>query len=205
MPRGRRGKEVREFQEQVFNSLTRMFGENNVKKEWNVAKDSRDDFTRRLYCPRIDVAVGPFRIDRNSNHIDQRMNQELSRRRRFVKALFRNSENQRGDFNDFLENRNENPRCFLAIEIENSGSRKHMLGDIANASIIGSIGLIIPFNEKKLNHFRKIEEFVNFATEVRKIRVVFKNILIISKENFLSALHETQNYAGRENNQEALV
>jgi len=62
MPRGKTSKEVEEYQELVCNSLQRIFGETNVKKEWNVAKDSRDDFTRELYYPRLDIAIGPFNI-----------------------------------------------------------------------------------------------------------------------------------------------
>src|SRR3989338_1211827 len=175
MPRGQRGQELKEYQEGIYNSLKEVFGEELVEKEWNVAKNSRDDLTRKMYCPRIDIAVGPFRIDGTTNFQNPQMDQELERHRFFVERLFQNSESHGGNLDDFLGNRNENPRCFLAIEIEGSGSRKHMLGDVANASIIGSIGIIIPFNEKKLKQFKKIKGYITFATDAGKIRAVFKN------------------------------
>lgn len=67
--------------------------------------------------------------------------------------------------------------CMLAIEIENSGSIKHMLGNITNVSILGSIGIVIPFNEKKLALCKRMKKYVTFATEVEKIKDVFKNVL----------------------------
>lgn len=190
MPRGRRKGELVEYQERATTLLRGVFGENNVKKEWDVAKNSQDAFTRQLYCPRLDIAVGPFNINGNIYTNNEEIDRALSDRRDFISKLFALSEYPKGSLRDFLGNKNKNPRCVLAIEIEDSGSRKHMLGDIANASIIGSIGIIIPFNSEKLTHFKKIKKYVVFATQAEKIKSVFENILIISKNNFLKALRE---------------
>jgi len=190
MPRGKTSKEVEEYQELVCNSLQRIFGETNVKKEWNVAKDSRDDFTRELYCPRLDIAIGPFNIDRDVERNKMAIKRVARRHRDFVDRMLRYSQQQGSNVDGFLENANANPRCFLAIEVENSGSSKHMLGNIANTSIIGSIGVVIPFNYKKASLCKRIKKYVTFATQVRKIKDVFKNVLIIDKENFLRALNE---------------
>ena len=65
MPRGRSSEEVEEYQDRVYLSLSRIFGERNVEKEWDAAKDSRDAFTRELYSPRLDIAVKPFNTDGN--------------------------------------------------------------------------------------------------------------------------------------------
>lgn len=186
----RETRTVKGYQEVVFNSLKSIFGEHNVEKEWNVAKDSRDDFTREFYCPRLDIAVGPFHIDGNNDYSDRRMGREISLHRIFINNLFDCSENPTGSFEEFVDKRNENPRCFLAVEIENSGYSKHMLGNIANVSIIGSIGIVIPFNEDKISLCKRIKKYVTFATEVEKIKDVFKNVLIIRKEKFLEVLNE---------------
>lgn len=188
MSRGKKGREVKKYQELAYNSLRRIFGDDNVKKEWNVAKNTKDDFTRELYCPRLDIAVGPFNIDMNLTYNNEKINRSVNVHRNFLKRMWRDSELRIGSFDDFLRNKNGNPRCFLAIEIENSGSSKHMLGNIVNVSIIGTIGIVIPFNEKKLSLCKRIKKYVTFTTEVGKIKTTFKNVLIVSKKNFLRAL-----------------
>jgi len=87
-----------------------------------------------------------------------------------------------------LAERNKNPRCFLAIELENSGSRKHMLGDVANASILGAIGIVVPLNEKRLRAFRKIREYIVFATKVGKLKASFNNVILLNRENFMNVI-----------------
>ena len=192
MPRGEKCRKVEDYQELVRDSLRRIFGDNKVKKEWDVAKHSRDDFTRELYCPRLDIAVGPFNVDRNISRNVTEIERILRTHRDFIIRMLRYSEPPVSNINEFLCDKNENPRCFLAIEIENSGSSKHMLGDIANASIIGSIGVIIPFNDTKLSLCKRIRKYVTFATNVEKIQTIFKNVLIINKENFLQVLNENK-------------
>lgn len=193
MPRGERGHELKEYQNRVVASLKTLFGERNVKKEWDVAKDSQDAFTRQLYCPRLDIAVGPFNIDGNIYHNNEAIDRALTANQNFISRLFSLSEDREDSLHEFLEHKNKNPRCLLAIEIEDSGSRKHMLGDIANASIIGSIGVIVPFNSEKLSHFKRIRKYVEFATHAGKIKTIFQNVLIISRSNFQEALNSQSN------------
>ena len=183
-------RKVKGYQEFAFNSLMKIFGEDGVKKEWNVAKDSEDAFTRELYSPRLDVAVGPFNISRHVYEDGLRITRTINSNRNFIKKLWQVSELKSFSFAEFLSNKNNNPRCMLAIEIENSGSSKHMLGNIANASILGAIGIVIPFNAKKLALCKRIKKYVTFAMEVEKIRGVFKNVLIINKEKFLRIIND---------------
>jgi len=189
MPRGTRNNAVKRYQNRVFDILNGIFGEDNVEKEWNVAKNSQDDFTRALYCPRLDLAVGPFNIHRNTYEDNLRIDRTLDANRNLIERLWRASELRVSTFERFVRNKNGNPRCMLAIEIENSGSSKHMLGNIANVSILGAIGIVIPFNEKKLALCKRIKKYVNFATEVEKIKAVFENVLIVDKADFLRAIN----------------
>ena len=189
MSRRTRNNAVRRYQNKVFGILKRIFGEDNVEKEWNVAKNSQDAFTRELYCPRLDLAVGPFNIRRNVYEDNLNINGTLNANKNLVKRLWHVSELKVSSFGRFMENKNDNPRCMLAIEIENAGSSKHMLGNIANVSILGAIGIVIPFNEKKSALCKRIKKYVTFATEVGKIRDVLKNVLIINKDKFLRAIN----------------
>ncbi len=171
----------------------RLFGEDNVENEWDVAKKSQDDLTRKLYCPRIDLAVGSFNTNR---HIIGQSREEIEnailRHRRFIQRLLSHSADDNRDIDELLEARNRNPRCFLAVEIENSGTRKHMLGDIANASIMGAIGVVVPLTEEKLRGFRKMKKYVEFATAVGKLeKPSFRNVLIVNKNDFLTVVSST--------------
>jgi len=179
---------AKKYQNAAFNVLKNTFGDQNVKKEWDVAKNSQDDFNRTMYCPRPDLAVGPFNIDQNIVPNLNAISQTLNMHRNLIQKLIAESENYSGNVLDFLEKRNKNPRCMLAIEVEHSGSRKHMLGDIANASILGAIGIVIPLSTDKLNSFKKIMNYVDFATIVGKIKPIFNNVLIIKKATFLRVI-----------------
>jgi len=188
MPRSKRPSEVKEYQELVRKSLSKIFGEGNVKKEWDVATDSQDAYTRKLYCPRLDIAVGPFNIDGNVDENNDRIKEAVDSNKDFIDNVLRLPGLSPGDVDSFLRQENKNPRCFLAIEIEKSGSRKHMVGNIVNASILGAFGIIIPFDDKALSAYRKIDAYLNFAAKVGKTREIFKNVLIINKEKFLEAI-----------------
>ncbi len=184
---------VTTYQKTVYSRLQKFFGDGLVKKEWDVAKDGKDDFTRELYCPRLDVAVGPFNIEKELD-FSNRIYQTIENYTDFLAKLWQSSEqrNNAPGIIDFIEmNKNKNPRCFLAIEIENSGSSKHMLGNIANTSILGSFGIVIPFNDKKLALCQRLQRYVKFATAVKKVGPVFQNVLIIKKEKFLQLLEES--------------
>jgi len=179
-------KNVNKYQELASDSLSKIFGGSNVIKEWNVAKESKNAFTRELYSPRLDIAIGPFNIDENIEYNQNNIKSTIFSKRSFIETMLQNSEPPTNTFtlDRFLNNINQNPRCFLAIEIENSGSSKHMLGNIVNVSILASIGVVIPFSDKKLSLCKRITKYVTFATEVRKLKGVFKNVLIINKANF---------------------
>lgn len=161
---------------EIQNELTQFLEKKgfNVIKEWDVGKNSRDALNRNIYCPRVDIALGPFNTSREQNELmgnENIANQfiTLLRRKNMVPVNFEY---------------NYNPRCSIAIEIEASGSRKHMLGDIANASILGKLGIIIPTSNEKKYQFDRIKGFIDFATSVGKLEYTFRNYIIISVEEF---------------------
>ena len=188
MPNKKGKTVVQEYQDEVCGYLCNIFGQANVKKEWDVAKDGQDAYTRELYCPQLDIAIGPFNIDGNVDENNDRIKEAVDSNKDFIDNVLRLSGLSPGDVDSFLRQENKNPRCFLAIEIEKSGSRKHMVGNIVNASILGAFGIIIPFDDKALSAYRKIDAYLDFAAKVGKTREIFKNVLIINKEKFLEAI-----------------
>lgn len=84
----------------------------------------------QMYSPAIDIAVGPFATERR---FGDRYLELLNQSREFIEQVIaahnQNVEvrEERTSF-DAIAYFNENARCFLSIEIENTGSRKHCIG-----------------------------------------------------------------------------
>ena len=174
--------------DEILKELKRVFGEENVVKEWDVAKESKDAYTREIYCPRIDYAIKPLNIDENVNR-----NKELIKRAyKKYENLLRKLLNDETRFKKI--SLNENPRCFLAVEVEGKTSRKHRLGSLINASVLGGIGIIVALDENVLQSFTKISKYLKYLYEHQKIRCIQENIIITTKENFLKNLRKFNNF-----------
>jgi len=182
-------QETEIYQKAVVTNLQAIFGKRNVREEWDVATGSTDGYKRELYCPVIDVAVGPFNTNGEVDINTREINLTVENYKPFITKLLQFSETEVGSLDEFLNFRNHNPRCFLAIEIEKSGTRKHLLGDVANTSIIGAIGIVVPLDQSKLNGFKAIKKYIKFATSVGKLPPNFNNVLVIRHDNFLRIIN----------------
>jgi hypothetical protein len=170
-------------QEEITTRLKQLFGENNVISEWNVAKLSRDDLTRRLYCPRVDIAVGPFNIDRNLEPNNLSISEAYTSNLALIEAI-----KGRSDVRNRTLELNQNPRCFIAIEIENRTGPKHRIGSMVNASAIGKIGIMTASNRTVLNDLAKIREYLEFLETVGKSKYNPTNVMIVLAEDLLEVL-----------------
>ena len=170
---------TKEDVEKINNLLGQLFRKDNVIPEWDVAKNSMDAYTRSLYCPRVDFAVGPFNIDANVHQNQRLINEMYEKHMRFIEQLKSKSDKRSRELS-----LNKNPRCFLAIEIENKTSRKHRLGSLVNASVLGKVGIILAWNPKVFQSFVKILNYLEYAESVGKQRYGIQNALIVEKEDF---------------------
>ena len=145
-----------------------------------------------LYSPRVDVAVGPF--SGPGQQLGPEYNRLMRKLGRWLPDcldLFK--ENARRfklkdpvpNIADF-ERINYNSRCLIAIEIERSGTRKHMLGDLLNAGSLGRIGLIIGWDEDTCEAFIHIMNYFRFLTSKGKPSYRAGNVLVISRGQFSS-------------------
>lgn len=166
-----------------FTLLTQVFGFNNVIKEWDVARNSQDDFTRRIYCPRVDYAIGPFSIDMEIDQNQVVISQAYENYRDLINQLQQNS-----DFKYRCMNLNNIPRCFIVIELENTTSEKHKMGSIINASALGKIGIIIAPNEKVYHNISRLRKYLEFLKGVGKIDYSPNNVLIMKQYCFIQVL-----------------
>ena len=197
---------TKEIQREIKNLLnSKLTGENvSAIEEWNIAKNSNDDLNFKThYSPRVDVAAGPFMINRGTPVELEKLNNAFNDNKILIEEIKSNGET----FNDLNQSNNptistrsnnfsynENPRCLIAIEIEHSGQGKHLIGDITNASILGKIGLIVPTTEAKYRSFQRIMKYLEFAQTNEKMRNnVFNNIILIKSEKLIETLERFQN------------
>lgn len=173
----------KQYQGKIFKKLRKIFNHKNVKWEWDVSKDAGDIFRRQnnnSYIPRIDLAIGPFNIDRNVLKNIESINHQ-SGQYRFIK-----------EFKEKLgsNNLNPNPRCLLAIEICFSGDSKRLLGDLTNASMMGLIGIVVA-NDIILPKINAIKGYVEKLVRVGKApKALFSNLIILSVSEFNKLLRK---------------
>jgi len=156
----------------------------------------------RSYSPIIDISVGPFSETRGTSlwteydslanfsrdMIDDMVVQFRQNYEDFGHGFFRIEERTLPtSYQDFLSQSqgvNWNARCFLAIEVEDSGSPKHLLGDMINVSIAGRIGLVIGYNQHKYETLLRQLEYIAYSVEAKKIKFNSKNILVLKPDQF---------------------
>ena len=151
-----------------------------------------------MYAPILDIAVGPFAIKRR---YENRYTQILTETRGFIESLIeKHNENiesikERVSFTQILHF-NKNARCFLSIEIENTGSHKHCLGDLVNASALGRVALLIARNEEVLRIFLRQRVYLAWLARYGKNTFKTDNSLILTENQLnicLTALAEAIN------------
>lgn len=174
----------RQYQRQVKEALDRLYAE--VEIQWQPFRGEGP----RIYAPVVDVAVGPFAIERR--YIDE-YGQLLDETRAFIDGLIaRHNANLEGQEEparfEGIRNFNENARCLLCIEIEESGSRKHCLGNLVNASALGRIGVLIARQASVMRVFVRQRAYLHFLAEVQKNTFRTENALILTAEQFTECL-----------------
>jgi predicted AlkP superfamily pyrophosphatase or phosphodiesterase len=152
------------------------------------------------YSPRVDIAVGPFSVTPGRNKTDE-YNQLLRNENvnNFLRKIYDYHIENIGDewINeitipdyDFLAHKNQNARCFLSIEIENTSTKKHIMGSLINAASLGRIGIGIAYNESVKRTFVRIMNYLGFLRRVEKNTYDTTNFLIITKEQIENILNE---------------
>jgi len=188
--------ETKRYEEEVKASLKKYFQnlgeEAQVENQW---VPFRGEAVSK-YSPRVDVAVGPFAYGTEKYSQEYDRLTEVSHE--FLNALLQSFIKNSKGFSferqipvdcGALNNVNKNARCFMAMEIEKSGTRKHRLGDIVNACSLGRIGVVIAWNSSTLRSFMKITEYLSFLKDVLKPTYETRNLVIVLREQFLKSLH----------------
>ena len=184
------------FQEEILTKFSSLYPNTEVVKEWR----SITNFPG-LYSPRIDVAVGPFSDSRGGNRRNE-YDRLMDRTKGFIESLFdlhfanvrqyrvpdevRREELQRPDY-QLVRNFNDNARCMFAVEIEHRVTRKHLLGGVVNASVLGRLGILVGFTEEQVRALVKLQAYWDFLRSVNKNSFETKNLIILSPEQLREA------------------
>jgi hypothetical protein len=176
----------KEFQNQVSDKL-RLFGF-DVETEWRAMKKQPS-----LYCPRVDIAIGPFVY--NESCINEQHDFLIIKWQKSINSMLefhnRNIANlswevPRTSFEELCY-RNKTARCFMAVEIEDKVSRKHLIGAAVNVVALGRLGIVVACSHEKLNAFVKIRRyfwFLNLATNFDTT-----NMLILTRSQFVNSFN----------------
>lgn len=188
---------VNDFQAELKQLLAVYFPVDQIITEW------RTKMNKRLYSPRVDVAVGPFAIEDGLRYTQEHQHlfdQHLPLFQRLVERHLINldiitdetnndqRQNLMADKMQQIQWTNLNGRCFMAIEIENKISRKHLMGGAVNASVLGKVGIAVGFTKEKHKAFLNLYRYFQFLREVEKPTFNTSNLLIISSAQLLDIL-----------------
>ncbi len=147
-----------------------------------------------MYSPRLDVAVGPFSVDEGTlgNQYDGLIRDNLG----FFQELVRHHDlnvqgfdagEASGDL-DQVGYHNWNARCLIAVEVENAGSRKHLMGSAVNASSLGRVGLAIGWDEDRVRRFIRMRRYLRALADLNKNTFHTTNLLIMSRDQLATAI-----------------
>jgi hypothetical protein len=186
---------AKEFQETITPLIAAKLEPLETKSEWRAFRN-----IPYQYSPRVDIAVGPFSVVPGENKTDE-YNQFLQNENinSFLQSIYRyhieNIGNQRLNEiiipnYDFLIQKNQNARCLLSIEIENTSTKKHIMGSMINAASLGRIGIGIAYSDSAKRTFVRIMNYLGFLKRVEKNTYDTTNFLIITKEQMEQILNE---------------
>ena len=173
--------------EQKLDGLLRSVFNHEIISQWPISRGGIDSLSDRdiHYCPRLDFAIGPFNIDLN---VDQNKTNILNTYRQ-NRELIGHLEN----FDRTLIVRDyDNPRCFIAIEIERSTGTKHRMGSIINAGALGKVGIVVGLGNSAYNSLIRIREYLKILKGLGKTKYEPKNVLILRYTDFVGTLEHYQ-------------
>jgi hypothetical protein len=180
---------VRSDQSQLADGLRPLFPPDAVRIEWSALSGEAG-----VYSPRVDIAVGPFAIGstRCGSEYDALCLKHGSTLEKLHESFTENVDaldsTDRIPALEAICGRNLNARCFLAIEIEGSGSRKHIMGGAVNAAALGRVGLSVACSEENLQVLLRMRRYLRFLSDREKNSFDTSNLMILTTSQLAAAL-----------------
>jgi len=192
-------KPIDQFQEIIVNKLITLLEAHNyqplVKSFWRPFIGYR-----KVYAPILDIAVGPYAIENGTDFsgayimMSKKMQSIIetwksasdNNYKLYVRDILRAEPEIYSQ--DLIYSSNNNPRCFIAIEIENTNSKKHQMGSIINLAALGHVGIFVAWQDAALRTAMRMREYFDLLKGYGKPSFNINNVIIISKEQLLDSL-----------------
>lgn len=168
-----------------------------VEVEWQTFARSSG-----IYAPRIDIGIGPFSTTQGQSQ-RERYNDLCEATMPFLISAVALHNSNIAELRRVADDRaintarvlsvenfrhaNANPRCFMAIEIENRVSRKHLLGGALNAAVLSYIGVVVAFNPGVLRALVRLLAYWDFLASVGKPIVPTTNLIVLDRKQMMQA------------------
>lgn len=86
---------------------------------------------------------------------------------------------------------NPNPRVFIAVETEYRNSKKHKLGSVINASVLGKVGVVACVGDEAYRPISRIKGYLDFIRERKDERLnLAGNVIVIREEYMIASLND---------------
>ena len=194
--------EIDIFQREIAGKLTVLLVQQGYESEVKVPWSAFSGHGRRTYSPKVDIAVGPFAIEKSYEDEYDRMVYSYHRlidtwidmfrqnwRRVIGGTSWRVPPHSPSGYRDFIgHSANRNARCFIAIEVENENSRKHLMGSIINAGALGRVGILVAWQEKVLRAAIRMREYFDLLQEAEKRTFNMSDVVVLSRNQFAASL-----------------
>lgn len=173
---------TQEAQEAIAELFEKEFSNELVKTQWR-SHAKNEDWLKfgKVYAPYPDIVVGPFNIHSSEYREIENILEAFKQHEIFFQEILGGN----------ISNKNKNPRCLLAIEIEHSGTGKYMIGNIINASILGYIGIVV-VDKKLLQNVKIVKKYLEGASIVKKIKPIAKNTMVFEYSQFMDRLEKAK-------------
>lgn len=193
--------EVDLFQQEIANKLTVLLVQQGYESKVRVPWTAFSGQGRPIYSPNVDIAVGPFAIEeRYEDEYERMVNSYRWLIDTWIDMFRQNWQSVIGDrdwrvspipsgYRDFIgHSANRNARCFIAIEVENKNSRKHLMGSIINAGALGRVGILVAWQEEVLRAAIRMREYFDFLQEAEKRTFNMSDVIVLSRNQLAASL-----------------
>lgn len=198
--------EIDLFQREIAEKLTVLLVKQGYESEVRVPWSAFSGQRRRIYSPQVDIGIGPFAIGKryedeydrmvNSFHwlidtwIDMfHQNWQSVIEGKYWRVSPHSPSVTPSGYRDFIEHgANRNARCFIAVEVENKNSRKHLMGSIINAGALGRVGILVAWQEEVLRAAIRMREYFDFLQEAKKRTFNMSDVIVLSKNQLTDSL-----------------